>query len=318
MLAWKHVRALRDPEAWDAWLYRLTVRACYRLAKSAKRRDVVELHVEPETRAGRPRLHRPARRARSARAGARAAAGRPAGRDGPPLLPRPAPHRGGGRPRHPRRDGEVAPPPRARDAPDRAVRRRHGRCVGDRGATVMTQQPMPLERMIAGWMADEAAGAPEAVLDQILATTAKTAPRPRIVAIVAEPTLRTRTGRAGVGPAEPRAGPRRGLGSAAGGRGRARHRGLSPLEPEARRDRRVAGLPRHGRPSWPGGRRAAGQPRHRLAAPCRGRRPRGRTDRRSRVLRERRRPPARRVARPRDPAMGCRCRGGATIGPVRR
>jgi RNA polymerase sigma-70 factor, ECF subfamily len=49
VLAWKHVRAIRDPEAWDAWLYRLTVRACYRLAKSANRRDVVELHVEPET-----------------------------------------------------------------------------------------------------------------------------------------------------------------------------------------------------------------------------------------------------------------------------
>jgi RNA polymerase sigma-70 factor, ECF subfamily len=48
VLAWKHVRALRDPEAWDAWLYRLTVRACYRLARSARRRDVVELHVEPE------------------------------------------------------------------------------------------------------------------------------------------------------------------------------------------------------------------------------------------------------------------------------
>jgi len=54
VLAWKHVRAIRDPEAWDAWLYRLTVRACYRLARSAKRRDVTELHVEPdaETAAG--------------------------------------------------------------------------------------------------------------------------------------------------------------------------------------------------------------------------------------------------------------------------
>jgi len=48
VLAWKHVGAIRDPGAWDAWLYRLTVRACYRLAKSAKRRDVVELHVEPD------------------------------------------------------------------------------------------------------------------------------------------------------------------------------------------------------------------------------------------------------------------------------
>jgi RNA polymerase sigma-70 factor (ECF subfamily) len=48
LLAWRHVRAIRDPEAWDAWLYRLTVRACYRLARSTKRRDVVELHVEPD------------------------------------------------------------------------------------------------------------------------------------------------------------------------------------------------------------------------------------------------------------------------------
>ena len=48
VLAWKHVRALRDPEAWDAWLYRLTVRACYRLARTNKRRDVVELHALPD------------------------------------------------------------------------------------------------------------------------------------------------------------------------------------------------------------------------------------------------------------------------------
>ena len=43
--AWRNVRALRDPEAWDAWLYRLTVNACYRSAKAARRRTVVELHV---------------------------------------------------------------------------------------------------------------------------------------------------------------------------------------------------------------------------------------------------------------------------------
>ncbi len=48
VLAWRHVRALRDPEAWDAWLYRTTVRACYRHARQQKRRDLVELHVEPD------------------------------------------------------------------------------------------------------------------------------------------------------------------------------------------------------------------------------------------------------------------------------
>ena len=45
VLAWRHVRALRDPEAWDAWLYRLTVRACYRLARTTRRRDLAEIHL---------------------------------------------------------------------------------------------------------------------------------------------------------------------------------------------------------------------------------------------------------------------------------
>jgi RNA polymerase sigma-70 factor, ECF subfamily len=45
VLAWRHVRALRDPDAWDAWLYRLTVRACYRLARTTRRRDMAEVHL---------------------------------------------------------------------------------------------------------------------------------------------------------------------------------------------------------------------------------------------------------------------------------
>jgi RNA polymerase sigma-70 factor (ECF subfamily) len=43
--AWRDLRSLRDPGAWDAWLYRLTVRACYRLARSERRRRAVELDV---------------------------------------------------------------------------------------------------------------------------------------------------------------------------------------------------------------------------------------------------------------------------------
>ena len=48
--AWRDLRSLRDPDAWDAWLYRLTVRACYRLARSERRRRVVELQLalDPE------------------------------------------------------------------------------------------------------------------------------------------------------------------------------------------------------------------------------------------------------------------------------
>jgi RNA polymerase sigma-70 factor, ECF subfamily len=48
VLAWRNIRALRDADAWDAWLYRLTVRACYRSARQTKRRNVVELHVVPD------------------------------------------------------------------------------------------------------------------------------------------------------------------------------------------------------------------------------------------------------------------------------
>ena len=46
--AWRHVRALRDADAWDAWLHRLTVHACYRMSRQVKRRDQIELHVMPD------------------------------------------------------------------------------------------------------------------------------------------------------------------------------------------------------------------------------------------------------------------------------
>ena len=44
--AWRDIRALRDVTAWDAWLHRLTVRACYRAAGRERRRSVVEVHPE--------------------------------------------------------------------------------------------------------------------------------------------------------------------------------------------------------------------------------------------------------------------------------
>jgi RNA polymerase sigma-70 factor (ECF subfamily) len=46
--AWRDLRALRDADAWEAWLHRLTVRACYRLASKDRRRNLVELHVLPD------------------------------------------------------------------------------------------------------------------------------------------------------------------------------------------------------------------------------------------------------------------------------
>jgi RNA polymerase sigma-70 factor (ECF subfamily) len=46
--AWQDLRALRDPDAWDAWIRRLLIRTCYRFAKRERRRTEVELHVKPD------------------------------------------------------------------------------------------------------------------------------------------------------------------------------------------------------------------------------------------------------------------------------
>ena len=45
--AWQDPRALRDPDAWDAWTRRVLVRTCYRLAKKERHRSEVELRARP-------------------------------------------------------------------------------------------------------------------------------------------------------------------------------------------------------------------------------------------------------------------------------
>lgn len=41
--AWLHIAAVRDPDRFDAWLNRLLVHACYRLAKRTTRREAREI-----------------------------------------------------------------------------------------------------------------------------------------------------------------------------------------------------------------------------------------------------------------------------------
>ncbi len=49
--AWVHIRAVRDPDRFDAWLNRLLVNACYRELRRSKRREVVEIQMPaPEDR----------------------------------------------------------------------------------------------------------------------------------------------------------------------------------------------------------------------------------------------------------------------------
>ena len=45
--AWVHMRAVREPERFEAWLRRLLVHACYREARRAGRRRIMEIHVAP-------------------------------------------------------------------------------------------------------------------------------------------------------------------------------------------------------------------------------------------------------------------------------
>jgi RNA polymerase sigma-70 factor (ECF subfamily) len=43
LAAWLHIAAVRDPKRFDAWLNRLLVHSCYRLAKRTTRRKVLEI-----------------------------------------------------------------------------------------------------------------------------------------------------------------------------------------------------------------------------------------------------------------------------------
>src|SRR3954452_11125737 len=49
--AWLHIRAVRDPDRFDAWLHRLVVNACYSEARRRKRRQVIEIHVDTAEKA---------------------------------------------------------------------------------------------------------------------------------------------------------------------------------------------------------------------------------------------------------------------------
>lgn len=44
--AWLDIRAVRDPDRFDAWLHRLLVRACYRVAGRERRHRVAELDIK--------------------------------------------------------------------------------------------------------------------------------------------------------------------------------------------------------------------------------------------------------------------------------
>lgn len=49
--AWLHIRAVRDPDRFDAWLHRLLVHACYREARRVRQREITEISMSlPDAR----------------------------------------------------------------------------------------------------------------------------------------------------------------------------------------------------------------------------------------------------------------------------
>jgi RNA polymerase sigma-70 factor (ECF subfamily) len=58
--AWLHIRAVRDPDRFDAWLHRLLVRACYREARRNRRHGVVEIRLAPQRSTDEPDAAGPA------------------------------------------------------------------------------------------------------------------------------------------------------------------------------------------------------------------------------------------------------------------
>ena len=47
LAAWRDIRGLRDPDRFEAWLHRLTVRACYRMARTERHRSLTEMQLKP-------------------------------------------------------------------------------------------------------------------------------------------------------------------------------------------------------------------------------------------------------------------------------
>ena len=160
---WRDLPQLRDPARFDAWSYRLLVRACY----AEGRRDP-PLDAEPPPPAGR-RAGRPGgpglgRRSRPARARLPAAVHRPSRGGGAAPLPRPAARRGRRHARRPRRDGPI--PSTSRDA--RPARGPRGRRPTDAAGGRPMSTDRDVTRIVRSWLEEGATALPDRVLDAVL------------------------------------------------------------------------------------------------------------------------------------------------------
>ena len=124
--AWKQLPSLRDPDKFDAWLYRLVVNACAEQGRQLRRWSQQVRALPTEHPSAITRLPLPPR---PVGAGLRSTQARAAGGRRPPLLQRVLGIRNRANPRHPRGNGEI--PTSLRDRGDACGAR--SRCASARG-----------------------------------------------------------------------------------------------------------------------------------------------------------------------------------------
>ena len=160
--AWQQLPSLRDPDRFDAWLYRLVVNACADQGRQLRRwsQQVRPLPLERLRR----RRHRCRRRSGAAGAGLRSTEARAAGGGRPPLLQRVLGSRDRANPRHPRGDRQITTSLRDRGDACGARGRRASASGRPEQDCVMARTNGLTSRSASGWRRTAPAQLPERVL----------------------------------------------------------------------------------------------------------------------------------------------------------
>ena len=178
MSAWLHIRAVRSPEQFDAWLHRLLVHACYREARRVRHRGIdPESTVDAPDAPGDPDAQELTAVRDLLERGFHTPDPRAARRPRRPLLPWAARRRGGQRPRHRGRDLRGPAQPR-HDSASCRPRRRCAHADRWQGVDRMTAHD-DFDRTLAGWFeADALSPVPVGGLERVADATRRRTPRP--------------------------------------------------------------------------------------------------------------------------------------------
>ena len=163
LTVWRDLPQLRDPARFDAWSYRLLVRACYAEARRT-RRWAPNLRLLPADQPATDGRLGPGRRSRPARARVPAPFHRSSRGGGLAPLPRHAARRGRRDPRRPRRDGQI--PSTSCDA--WATCGTRCRLAADRAGGDSMSTDRDTTRIVRSWLEEGVTALPDRVLDAVL------------------------------------------------------------------------------------------------------------------------------------------------------